>query len=598
MSATSGEFPTLVEVLRFRSLHQGEKVAYTFLAEGEQEESNITYRELDRRARSLGANLQQSGTREQRAVLLYPPGIDFIVGFFGCLYAGVVPVPVYLPRPNRSLSRLQAILSDAQASHALTTSATLAMIASRFPSSPELASLQWMATDSDDNDLADQWCDPNVSADTLAFLQYTSGATASPKGVMVSHGNVLHNERMIQEACRHTESSVFVSWLPLFHDMGLIAQMLQSLYLGAWCILMSPVAFLQRPISWLRAITRYGATTAGGPNFGYDLCVSKIALEERRGLDLSSWTVAFNGAEPVRHKTMEQFAEAFGPCGFRKEAFYPCFGLAEATLFASGGSKDCAPRVFTIKGEEIELPPAESDGKLLVGCGHSWGGQRAAIVDPVSCSLLPDLEVGEIWISGPSVAQGYWNRQEETERTFHAYLAGSHEGPFLRTGDLGFLSDGELIVTGRLKDLIIIRGRNIYPQDIELTIQTSHPAIRPGGGGAFCVETAEEEQLVVVQEVNVRLRPNLDDVVGAIRRAVVEEHEVPVHDVVLLKLGAFPKTSSGKLQRLACRERFLAGSLSGILLWDGNRNTIMDLASVNSRSESIFVAGSEGDLNS
>jgi len=591
--AASGLSSTLVELLRFRSLHQVDKRAFTFLAEGEREVSRITYGELDRRARALGAKLQQSCTKGERAILLYPPGREFIVSFLGCLYAGIVAIPAYLPRPNRSLSRLQAILSDAQVSIALTTTSILSNIALYFPHAPELASLEWMATDAVDENLADAWRDPKVSADTLAFLQYTSGSTASPKGVMVSHGNVLHNERTIQEAFQHTENTVLVSWLPLFHDMGLIGKMLQPLYLGASSVLMSPAAFLQRPISWLAAITRYRGNTAGGPNFGYDLCVQKITPEERSGLDLSSWTVAFNGAEPIRRKTLEQFAKAFGPCGFRKEAFFPCYGLAEATLFVSGGPRGRGPKTFTMAGANLEQPPGKNDRGLLVGCGYSWMGHRIAIVDPDTCCLLPDDEVGEIWLSGPSVAQGYWNRPEETEHTFRAYLAGSREGPFLRTGDLGFLRDGELVVTGRIKDLIIIRGRNIYPQDIELTVETCHPALRPGCGGAFCVETADGERLVVVQEVNPRQRPDLDEVAGAIRQAVAEEHEVPVHDVVLIKPGAFPKTSSGKLQRRACKDDYLAGSLSGVLLWRGKPGTGLEVKSLDSGSEPTAVVFSK-----
>jgi acyl-CoA synthetase (AMP-forming)/AMP-acid ligase II len=583
--AASGLPSTLVELLRFRSLHQGDKRAYTFLAEGEREVSRLTYRELDGRARALAAKLLQSYPQGERAILLYPPGLEFIVGFLGCLYAGVVAVPAYLPRPNRSLSRLQAILSDAQASIALTTTSILSNIALHFPHAPELASLGWVATDAVEENLADAWRHPKLSADTLAFLQYTSGSTASPKGVMVSHGNVLHNERMIQEAFEHTENTVFVSWLPLFHDMGLIGNMLQPIYLGASSVLMSPTAFLQRPISWLAAITRYRATTAGGPNFGYALCAQKITPEERSGLDLSSWTVAFNGAEPIRHKTLEQFAKAFGPCGFRREAFFPCYGLAEATLFVSGGPRGRGPETFSMAGGNLEQPPAGNNGKLLVGCGPSWMGQRIAIVDPDTCSLLPDNEVGEIWVSGPSVAQGYWNRPEETEHTFRAYLARSREGPFLRTGDLGFLKDGELVVTGRIKDLIIIRGRNIYPQDIEQTVETCHPALRPGCGGAFRVETADEERLVVVQEVDPRRRPDLDEVAGAIRQAVAEQHEVPVYDVVLIKPGAFPKTSSGKLQRRACKDDYLAGSLTGVLLWRGKPSTGLQVKSADLRSE-------------
>jgi acyl-CoA synthetase (AMP-forming)/AMP-acid ligase II len=570
VSGDHGSCSTLVELLRFWSLRNPDKYAYTFLADGESEELHLTYRELDRRARSLASKLQQLDARGARAVLLYPPGLEFIVALFGCLYAGVIAVPAYLPRLNRSLSRLQAIVEDAQASIALTTASLLPNIDLRFADAPELASLHWLATDTDAGSLGSEWLDPDAGADILAILQYTSGSTAAPKGVMVSHANILHNERMVQQASGHTESSVIVSWLPLFHDMGLIGKILQSLYIGGSCVFMSPVSFLHRPILWLRAITRYRATSSGGPNFGYDLCVRKTTPEERQGLDLTSWTVAYNAAEPVRHSTLEQFTATFKPWGFRSEVFYPCYGLAEATLFVTGGAREAAPKATAACDNIATRPAAQSPRRLLVGCGHGWMGQKIYIVDPISCLVQPGPEVGEIWVSGPSVARGYWNRPEQTECTFRAALAGSAEGPFLRTGDLGFFKDGELFITGRLKDLIIIRGRNIYPQDVEQSVQTCHPALRAGCGGAFSVDTADEERLVVVQELDARLCRDVDEVVGTIRQAVAEEHEVPVHEVVLIKPGAFPKTTSGKLQRQACKDKFLAGSLPGIVTYRGS----------------------------
>ena len=544
---------TLIELLLSRAYRHPDRVALTFLADGEREQSVLTYGELDRSARAIAARLQQWGAKGQRAILLYPPGNEFLAGFFGCLYAGVIAVPAVAPRPNRPLSRMLAILRDAEASIALTTAALALQMGRRFAEATELATLQWLATDVEDDGLASGWCDPKVSPDAIALLQYTSGSTASPKGVMVGHGNVMENEAIIQRASHHDENSVFVSWLPPFHDMGLIGLLLQPLYVGARCVLMPPVAFLQRPMSWLQAISRYHGTTSGGPNFAYDLCLRKITAEERSSLDLSSWTIAFNGAEPVRQTTVEQFIRTFGPCGFKDDALCPCYGLAEATLFVAGGRA------------EIERGPVHRHGRRLVACGHAYAGVELRIVDPVLLAPKSDGEVGEIWIAGGSVAQGYWNRPEETERTFRAHLAGASEGPFLRTGDLGFEQDGELVVAGRLKDLIVIRGRNIFAQDVEQTVEASHPAIRAGSCGAFCVETGDEEQLVVVQEIGARRYPELDEVVGAIRQAVAEEHEVTVHDIVLLKPGAFPRTSSGKLQRWECREKLLAGELGGVL---------------------------------
>ncbi|MEG3960560.1 AMP-binding protein, partial [Microcoleus sp. herbarium2] len=392
----------------------------------------------------------------------------------------------------------------------------------------------------------------------------------TPKGVMVSHGNLLHNEQMIQQAMQHTEKTIVVGWLPLFHDMGLIGNVLQPMYLGIPCILMSPLAFLQRPLRWLQAISRYKATTSGGPNFAYELCVSKITYEQREALDLSSWDVAFNGSEPVRAEMLDRFATAFEPCGFRREAFYPCYGMAETTLLVSGKLKAALPVLKTVQGNALEQhrvvsASGENDGvRTLVGCGQTLLEQQIVIAHPDTLIRCQPTEVGEIWVWGNSVAQGYWNRPEETQTTFRAYLVDTGEGPFLRTGDLGFLQEGELFVTGRLKDLIIIRGRNHYPQDIELTVEQSHPVLQLNRTAAFSVEVNGQERLVVAYELERTSRRNLDvdEVVGAIRKAVSQQHDLEVYGVLLLKPGSIPKTSSGKIQRHACKAGFLAESLS------------------------------------
>ena len=561
---------TLVDILHSKALYQPDKKAFTFLLDGETKETSLTYRELHLQAFAIATNLQNLGASGERALLIYPPGLEFIVAFFGCLYAGVVAVPAYPPRRNQSLSRLQSIVADARATIGLTTKTVLSNVKHQFTHSPTLQALHWLATDNIASDLAQAWHKPAISSDTLAFLQYTSGSTGTPKGVMLSHGNLLHNEQMIQQAMQHTEKTIFVGWLPLFHDMGLIGDVLQSLYLGIPCILMSPVAFLQRPLRWLQAITRYKATTSGGPNFAYELCVSKITNQQREALDLSSWEIAFNGAEPVRVETLERFATAFEPCGFRREALYPCYGMAETTLLVSGGLKAALPVLTTIQGDALEQHRVVSasgeneEVRTLVGCGQTLLEQQIVIAHPHTLTRCQPNEVGEIWVWGNSVAQGYWNRPEETQTTFRAYLADTGEGPFLRTGDLGFLQDGELFVTGRIKDLIIIRGRNHYPQDIEMTVEHSHPVLQFGCTAAFSVEVKRQELLVVACEVERTSRRNLDvdEVVGAIRKAVSEQHDLEVYGVVLLKTASIPKTSSGKVQRHACKAGFLAESLS------------------------------------
>ena len=564
------KFPTLIELLIYRAQNQPAKKAYTFLRDGEVEEASLTYHELDRKARAIAAYLQSSGMAAgDRALLLYPPGLEFISAFLGCLYAGIIAVPAYPPRKNMSFLRLQAIVTDAQATVALTTVSLLDNLRGRWAEDPELETIRWFGTDDVDSHLSSNWQDPKLEPRTLAFLQYTSGSTGTPKGVMVTHGNLLANEKSIKLGFGHTEQTIFVGWLPLFHDMGLIGNVLQPLYLGIPSTLMSPVAFLQKPLRWLKAISRYKATTSGGPNFAYDLCAQKISPEDFSDLDLSRWEVAFNGAEPVRSETLERFAKHFAPCGFRQEAFYACYGMAEVTLFVSGGLKTSAPVLREVEATALEenrvkIAEPDEEGRAIVGCGRTWLNEQVAIVDPDSFSHCLPARVGEIWVSGPSVAAGYWQRPQQTTETFQAYLSDTGEGPFLRTGDLGFLRDGELFVTGRLKDVIIIRGQNHYPQDIELTVQKSHPALRSNSGAAFTVEKKGKQQLVVVQEVERTALRRLDtrEVIGNITEAVADNHGIRVYAVALIKPGSIPKTSSGKIQRHACRRGFLDNSLN------------------------------------
>ncbi|WP_250121428.1 fatty acyl-AMP ligase [Chroococcidiopsis sp. CCMEE 29] len=573
---------TLVELLRTRGQNQPKQTAFTFLQDGETESDSLTYQELDRLSRAIAAQLQSSTVPGERALLLFPPGLEYISAFFGCLYAGVVAVPAYPPRPNRSLARLQTIVADAQASVALTTTSILSNLERQFAQAPELKTLRWLTTNQI-GDLAEEWQEPAVSGDTLAFLQYTSGSTAAPKGVMITHSNLLHNLGLIHQCFEHTSNSRGVIWLPPYHDMGLIGGVLQPLYGGFPVTLMSPLVFLQNPLRWLRAISRYRATTSGGPNFAYDLCVRKITPEQLTTLDLSSWEVAFNGAEPIRHETLEQFAATFEPCGFRRQAFYPCYGLAEATLIVSGGLKIAQPVVKTVQTAALEQnrvvqADAEVDNtRTLVGCGQALRYQQIAIVHPEKLTQCADGQVGEIWVSGPSIAKSYWRKPEETQRTFHAYLADTGEGPFLRTGDLGFLEDGELFVTGRLKDVIIINGCNHYPQDIERTVEQSSPSIRQNCCAAFSVDIGGAEKLVVVAEVERRYHTRqaaypastaadshlleTEVVIQTIRRAVSKHHDLQVHTVLLLKPGNIPKTSSSKIQRHACRIGFLNRTL-------------------------------------
>ncbi|MEZ4708772.1 MAG: aminotransferase class I/II-fold pyridoxal phosphate-dependent enzyme [Caldilineaceae bacterium] len=559
---------TLVEILRTRAETQPDQRAYTFLVDGEREEVHLTYAELDQKARAIAAQLQAMTTVGDRALLLYPPGLDFIAGFFGCLYAGVVAVPTYPPRRNRENARLQSIAQDAQPRVILAHTNFRALTENN--AAPPLINLPWLFADESEN-VAAQWRTPAITMDTLAFLQYTSGSTGDPKGVMISHGNLAHNLSVIQEAVGENPRHQGVVWLPPYHDMGLIGGIMIPLYSGFPIALMSPTDFVQQPWRWLRAISQFKATISCAPNFAYDLCVSLISPNQCSELDLSSWEITFNGAEPIRAETMARFIHAFSPYGFRGETFCPSYGLAESTVFVSGGQKETMPIVRSIQkmpasGNKIDCSDDDNHTNTIIGCGQSGAQQKIIIVDP-DTAMARDLgEEGEIWVAGPSVAQGYWNRPEESQETFHACLADSGDGPFLRTGDLGFLQDGELFVTGRIKDLIIIRGRNHYPQDIELTVAQCHEALQPNSGAAFSVELAGEERLVVVQEIKRTARHDLDAgaVIKAIRQAVSAQHALETYAVVLLKPGGIPKTTSGKIQRRACREQFLAGELPAV----------------------------------
>ncbi|WP_019505919.1 type I polyketide synthase [Pleurocapsa sp. PCC 7319] len=582
----------LLDILGNRAQHQSEQQAYIFLQDGETEKQSITYQELDRQAKAVASILQS--WKGERALLMYPSGLEFITAFFGCLYAGVIAVPVYPPRRNRNLSRLLSIVNDAQAGIVLTTTSILKNIDQRWEKQPELAQLKLIATDTLTSDSQAKFTVQSVNSKALAFLQYTSGSTGTPKGVMVSHENIIHNQQLIQQAFGHNKKTIFVGWLPLFHDMGLIGNVIQPMYLGIPCILMPPAAFLQKPIRWLQAISKYRATTSGGPNFAYDLCVNKIRPEELVHLDLRSWDLAFNGAEPVRAETLKNFAHKFAACGFRASAFYPCYGMAESTLLATGGNKHQKAVIREVKAEDIKKNLVVNSESLspgsreFVGCGYSRLGTKVVIVNQDSLTSCEMGKIGEIWLSGDSIAAGYWNLLEATQETFQAYLQDTGEGPFLRTGDLGFLDNKELFVTGRLKDLIIIRGQNHYPQDIEITVEKSHPALRKNSSAAFTINVADGEGLVVVCEIErTYLRKlNPDDIVRELKIAISIEHELDLHGVMLLKPGSIPKTSSGKIQRRVCKTRFLESKLNNVIWkWLDNNQQLSIEPSSNSSAK-------------
>jgi len=575
---------SLAGLLQRRAAEQGSRRAYTFLVDGEIEGAHLTYADLHAAARRVADELIARGLRlGDRALLLYPPGLDFISAFFGCLYAGVVAVPSFPPHPAqvaRSLPRLVGIAADAELSIVLTTASLAASLDAITRHAPLLGSTPWIATDALQGDPSDESTRADISGDALAFLQYTSGSTSTPKGVMVTHANLLHNLGYANYVEENDGDSVSVSWLPVIHDMGLIEGVLEPLFAGYPAYLMAPAAFLQRPARWLRAMSKYRATNSGGPNFAYDLCVRKITDAQLAELDLSAWRVAYNGAEPVRGDTLVAFHQRFQKAGFTWRSFYPVYGLAEATLVVSSGRRDYETSIRPVDAAEIGrgrlIAPMSSSPitRSVVPCGHVGFGTRVAIVDPETRRTCRPNEIGEIWVKSPSVAKGYWRRREQTVETFEAYLDDG-DGPFLRTGDLGALIDGELIVTGRLKDVLIVRGLKHYPQDIEVTVERQHSSLRSGCTAAFSIDRDGAECIVVAAEVDPRQLPAdqatrtnvLCAIATEIRRAIVEDHGIVLEAVAFLAIGTMPKTSSGKLRRHACRAAFIEGTLDEVLRW-------------------------------
>ena len=583
-------FISLVHMLVERAEAQPDQRAYTYLVDGITESDTLTYRQLDRRSREIAVMLQSVLDQGDRALLMYSPGLDFVSAFFGCLCAGVIAVPVYPPqpsRPERSLPRLRAIHSESGAKAILCTEDVFSKFATLFQSDPELSTCPLLATDHYGLEDIDSWKMPEVHSDTIAFLQYTSGSTADPKGVVVSHGNIVHNLAYIQNISHHETDNVLVSWLPTYHDMGLFSGVLFPLFNDCPAYLMSPVSFLQKPFRWLQAISHFRGTNSGGPDFAFELCAQKLTADQRSQLDLSSWQVAYNGAEPIRKRTLESFSRTFGECGFRSTAFFPVYGLAESTVLVSGkprmGKNASSENSVSENASGTEADLA-ADGNVIaepVGCGSPKFGMEVIIVDTKLSVEKEPGQVGEIWVSGPSVARGYWNLPRETEATFNAFLE-SGRGPFLRTGDLGFMRDGELYITGRIKDLIIVRGRKHYPQDIEQTVEQSHSEIHSMSSAAVSVPAEDGPQLVILAEVNRRLRSGksnskrveaspsegyCDDIIDTIRQAVSEQHELQAAAISLLAPGSIPKTSSGKIRRHACCDAILAGTLDCIASW-------------------------------
>jgi len=573
----SQAFSTLVSVLLHRAEHQPDDTAFTFLQDGETETVSLTYRELHHAACRVAVNLQRLNLAGERALILHPPGLDYLTALFGCWYAGVVAVPAYPLQNRRHAGRIKTLAVDSQISAVLTEENHLAKTRQWLDSVLDIHSLYWLTPEALLQEQSDNWKDPSLDGNTLALLQYTSGSTGTPKGVMLSHRNLLANSSAIAQGIESHSQDIAVTWLPPYHDMGLIGAILQPLYVGSPCIWMPPVSFLQQPYRWLKAISDYGGTMSVAPNFAYELCLDKITPQQRQTLDLSTWRIALTGAEPIRAQTLARFSETFAECGFHPESFYPCYGLAEATLLVTGSDCRTKPQIQYFSQTELRVNRAipiddPEDAQAFVSCGKPPQQQEIAIVNPETLTRVSAEEVGEIWVAGESVAQGYWGNDQQTAETFQASLPDAPDKRFLRTGDLGTYQQGELYITGRCKDLIIIRGQNYYPQDIEETVEQAHAGFRKGCGAAFGVTQSDTEQLVVVQEVERRYRRQpLDPLIQAIREAISAQHDLQVATVVLIQPTTIPKTSSGKIQRRACRQMWLEGELNILAQWQLER---------------------------
>ncbi|WP_225849094.1 fatty acyl-AMP ligase [Streptomyces sp. HPF1205] len=567
--------PTISALLGDNATRRGEKTAYTFLDNGHDESRTLTYRQLDEAARAVAVRLLESVRPGGRAMILAAGGADFVTAFMACQHAGVIAVPVAPPQPPRDprkAATLRAIAQDSGAEVVLTGSATDL----RTPVcevAPELGALEWIDVDTIAPSAAAGFRAPAIASEDISFLQYTSGSTSLPKGVMVSHRALLRNEEMFAHIMGLGSEDVIVSWLPLYHDMGLIGMVLQNLYLGAHIVMMPPLAFVQRPSRWLRAITRYRATFTGAPDFAYDACVRRIREEDRAEFDLSSLRVAFSGAEPIRTATLESFAKAYTPYGLDPGALMCAYGLAEATLVATGTVAGQGPTTLPVDREALRggrIVPGTDH--LIVGVGKPRLSREVLIVDPETLARCEPGRIGEIWLAGADIPPGYWRNPGATEETYRAYTSDSGAGPYLRTGDLGGLYDGELYITGRLKDLVIVGGRNHYPQDIEATAEAAHPWVRYNSSAAFAVERDGREQVALVVEV---LRPQgarrhtgsgerapvptLAQIKRAVTAAVAAEHGIQLADVHMVVPGSVARTSSGKIQRRANRAAYESG---------------------------------------
>jgi acyl-CoA synthetase (AMP-forming)/AMP-acid ligase II len=558
-----------IKLLENYATNSPTQIAYSFLDDSAEEKSLLTYEQLSLRAKTISGFLQYNQAKGERVIILLPNDLTYLESFFGCLYAGAIAVTCCLPTRKKHLERILNILRDSQAKFIIATKDLINVINDLWLQDADLLNIAkpcLIDISTIAENWANNWKEPEISLNDLAFLQYTSSSTGAPKAVMVSHGNLLHNCEMMKKGWELNQNDVCVSWLPFFHDMGLITLMLTSLYLKIPAYVMFPNSFIKKPLCWLQAISRYKGTFTAAPNFAYDLCVKEATKQNNLALDLSSWKVAINAAEPVRSETLDKFTATFEPYGFRAETFCPSYGLAEATVFVSTGNAKSQPIYYKVEADALTHNIALAANKntivsrSLVSCGYGWLEEKIIIVDPETLKLCKADEIGEIWISGPHIAKGYWQKEAETKATFEAYTSDTNQGPFMRTGDLGFLrKDGELFITSRIKDLIISNGKNHSPQDIEFTVEKCHPAIFEHHVAAFSIEQSGSEELVlsVAIKSDYLARLNPQEVTQVINRVVSREHGLKVHDISFVSASEIFKTTSGKIQRQKCKSQYL-----------------------------------------
>lgn len=591
-SSPADDFASLPEIVAFRASTQANQTA--FIHHHAQTMAKITYAELQNRTTCLADFLNEQTMPRQRILLLYPTGIAFATALLACWSIDRIAIPVNLPDTQQSLGRLAGIIHDAKVAIILTTEEILRQMIQNdalqhLPAAPLTPQIKKMglpstpmrqhpvsppivATDALHFDHPSDRRPPSkIDSHAVALLQYTSGSTGTPKGVMVTHDNLLHNSRLIQQASKTSPDSISMNWMPLYHDMGLMTGIIHPLHVGFPSHLMSPLDFIRNPLYWIQSIARHGITHTGGPNFAYAICTKRFNADALQDGTLAKWQVAFTGAEPIQAETLERFTHRFESSGFRHTAFLPCYGLAEATVGVCWAGFQEGPVILQVDGEyakhDVIVPPRSLEQtKRFVSSGKINSGMEVVIVDAETQTQLPEHQIGEIWCSGPSVAAGYWQKPEITEQVFNARLNGSTK-PYLRTGDLGFISGCELYITGRIKDLVIIRGKNHYPQDIEQSVQKAHPSLRQGGCIAFSVEISGNEELIITQEIQTEPQPDLKDIMKCIRQVLAMDHQLSPYQILLLSPRSIPKTSSGKLQRMACKKMFMYNELKPIQTW-------------------------------